>query len=159
MINQDRSIREKMLLFWHNHFATETVDVGNGNLLYKHVNLMRTSALGNFKQLVRDITLDPAMLVYLNGRFNTATAPDENYGRELQELFTIGKESNPNYTEADVKAAAKVLTGWRVDTNLNTFPSYFTSSRHDSTNKVFSSFYNNTVITGRTLRAATKSYW
>ncbi len=150
MINQDRSIREKMLLFWHNHFATETVDVGNGNLLYKHVNLMRTSALGNFKQLVRDITLDPAMLVYLNGRFNTATAPDENYGRELQELFTIGKESNPNYTEADVKAAAKVLTGWRVDTNLNTFPSYFTSSRHDSTNKVFSSFYNNTVITGRT---------
>ncbi|MBK8088426.1 MAG: DUF1800 domain-containing protein [Chitinophagaceae bacterium] len=150
MINQDRSIREKMLLFWHNHFATETVDVGNGNLLYKHVNLMRTGALGNFKQLVRDITLDPAMLVYLNGRFNTATAPDENYGRELQELFTIGKESNPNYTEADVKAAAKVLTGWRVDTNLNTFPSYFTSSRHDSTNKVFSSFYNNTVITGRT---------
>ncbi|MEQ1797799.1 MAG: DUF1800 domain-containing protein [Lacibacter sp.] len=150
MINQDRSIREKMLLFWHNHFATETVDVGNANLLYKHVNLMRTSALGNFKQLVRDITLDPAMLVYLNGRFNTATAPDENYGRELQELFTIGKENNPNYTEADVKAAAKVLTGWRVDTSINTFPSYFTSSRHDSTNKVFSSFYNNTIITGRT---------
>lgn len=150
MINQDRSIREKMLLFWHNHFATETVDVGNANLLYKHVNLLRTSSLGNFKQLVRDITLDPAMLVYLNGRFNTATAPDENYARELQELFTIGKENNPNYTEADVKAAAKVLTGWRVDTNVNTFPSYFTSSRHDSTNKVFSSFYNNTTITGRT---------
>lgn len=150
MINQDRSIREKMLLFWHNHFATETVDVGNANLLYKHVNLLRTSALGNFKQLVKDITLDPAMLVYLNGRNNIAAAPDENYGRELQELFTIGKENNPNYTEADVKAAAKVLTGWRVDTNLNTFPSYFTSSRHDSTNKVFSSFYNNTIITGRT---------
>jgi len=150
MINQDRSIREKMLLFWHNHFATETVDVGNANMLYKHVNLLRISALGNFKQLVRDITLDPAMLIYLNGRYNTASAPDENYGRELQELFVIGKENNPNYTEADVKAAARVLTGWRVDSSLNTFPAYFTSSRHDSANKVFSSFYNNTTITGRT---------
>ncbi|QNA44006.1 DUF1800 domain-containing protein [Lacibacter sediminis] len=150
IIQQDRSIREKMLLFWHNHFATETVDVGNANFLYKHVNLLRTKSLGNFKQLVRDITLDPAMLIYLNGRLNTATAPDENYARELQELFTLGKENNPNYTEADVKAAAKVLTGWRADSNVNTFPSYFTSSRHDSTNKTFSSFFSNTVITGRT---------
>jgi uncharacterized protein (DUF1800 family) len=150
MINQDRSIREKMLLFWHNHFATETGDVGHANLLYKHVNLLRTNALGNFKQLVREITLDPAMLFYLNGRYNTASAPDENYGRELQELFTLGKENNPNYTENDVKAAAKLLTGWQVNTTVNTFLSYFTSSRHDTSNKQFSSFYNNTVITGRT---------
>lgn len=150
MINQGRSIREKMVLFWHNHFATETVDVGNANFLYKHVNLLRTSALGNFKQLVKDITTDPAMLVYLNGRYNTASAPDENYGRELQELFAVGKENDPNYNEADVKAAAKVLTGWQVNSGINTFPSFFTSSRHDSSNKQFSSFYNNTVITGRT---------
>lgn len=150
MLQQDRSIREKMTLFWHNHFATETVDVGNANFLYKHANLLRTKALGNFKQLVRDITLDPAMLIYLNGRLNTAGAPDENYSRELQELFTLGKENNPNYTEADVKAAAKVLTGWRVDNTVNTFPSYFTSSRHDSTSKAFSSFYGNAMITGRT---------
>ena len=150
MLNQDRSIREKMTLFWHNHFATEAADVSNANFLYKHVNLLRTKALGNFKQLVRDITLDPAMLIYLNGRLNTATAPDENYARELQELFTLGKENNPNYNEDDVKAAARVLTGWRVDSNVSTFPSYFTSSRHDSKNKLFSSFYNNTVITGRT---------
>ncbi len=150
MINQDRSIREKITLFWHNHFATETVDVGNANLIYKHVNLLRSNALGNFKQMVRDITLDPAMLIYLNGRYNTASAPDENYSRELQELFTIGKENNPNYSENDVKAAARVLTGWQVNQSVNTFPSYFTSSRHDATNKQFSSFYNNTVITGRT---------
>lgn len=150
MLQQDRSIREKMTLFWHNHFATETVDVSNANFLYKYANLLRTKALGNFKQLVRDITLDPAMLVYLNGRLNTATAPDENYARELQELFTLGKENNPNYTEADVKAAAKVLTGWRVDGNVNTFPAYFTSSRHDATNKTFSSFYGNKTVTGRT---------
>lgn len=150
LLRQDRSIREKMTLFWHNHFATETVDVTNPNILYKHVNLLRTKALGNFKQLVRDVTLDPAMLIYLNGRLNTATAPDENYARELQELFTLGKENNPNYTEVDVKAAAKILTGWRVDTNANTFPAYFTASRHDSTNKAFSSFFGNAIITGRT---------
>lgn len=149
-INQDRSIREKMTLFWHNHFSTETADVGNGNMLYNHVNLLRTNCLGNFKQLVRSITLDSAMLIYLNGRFNTLTAPDENYARELQELFTLGKENNPNYTEADVKAAAKVLTGWQVNNSAVPFASFFTSSRHDSTSKQFSSFFNNTVITGRT---------
>jgi uncharacterized protein (DUF1800 family) len=150
MINQDRSIRQKMLLFWHNHFATETVDISNPNICYNHVNLLVTKSLGNFKTLVKDVTIDSAMLIYLNGRFNTATAPDENYARELQELFTIGKENNPNYTEADVKAAARVLTGWQVTGGAVPFGSYFTSSRHDSTNKQFSSFYNNTVITGRT---------
>lgn len=149
MLQQDRSIREKMTLFWHNHFAVETVDVGQANLLYKYVNLLRTQSLGNFKQLVRAITLDPAMLYYLNGRLNTATAPDENYARELQELFTLGKENEPNYTEADVKAAARILTGWRVDVNQPSFPAYFTASRHDAGNKTFSSFYNNKVITGR----------
>ena len=102
------------------------------------------------KQFVYEITLDPTMLIYLNGRLNTAAAPDENYARELQELFTLGKENNPNYTEADVIAAAKVLTGWRVNPNDASFPSFYTESRHDASNKQFSSFYNNTVITGRT---------
>ena len=148
-LNQDRSIREKMTLFWHNHFATETVDINSANMIYNHVNLLRTNCLGNFKQLVRSITLDAAMLIYLNGRFNTLTAPDENYARELQELFTLGKENNPNYTEADVKAAARVLTGWQVNFTAAPFPSYFTLSRHDKNNKQFSSFFNNTIITGR----------
>jgi uncharacterized protein (DUF1800 family) len=87
------------------------------------------------------------MLVYLNGQYNTLTAPDENYAREIQELFCCGKGPDSLYTEADVKAAAKVLTGWR--NNATTLSSYFTASRHDATNKTFSSFYNNTVITGR----------
>jgi uncharacterized protein (DUF1800 family) len=147
LINQDRSIREKMNLFWHNHFATESGDIGNPQYLYKHHNTLRTNALGNFKTLTRLITLDPAMLVYLNGQLNTATAPDENYGRELQELFCCGKGPQSLYTEADVKAASRVLTGWRND--ANTFNSYFTLSRHDINNKQFSSFYNNTVIAGR----------
>ena len=151
MINQDRSIREKLTLFWHNHFSTETNDVGTAHFVYKHHNLLRQSALGNFRQLVKDVTIDCAMLRYLNGYLNTATAPDENYGRELQELFTIGKDPVTNlapYTEDDVKYAAKVLTGHGI--NGTTFSYAFTSSRHDVTNKSFSSFYNNTVITGQT---------
>ena len=86
--------------------------------------------------------------VILNGYLNTASAPDENYSRELQELFTLGKGPGSQYTEGDVKEAAKVLTGWQV--NGNTYQTVFTSSRHSSVNKQFSSFYNNTIITGRT---------
>ena len=148
MINQDRSIREKMTLFLHNHFATETNDVGNAQYIYKHHALLRENALDNFKKLTRAVTVDPAMLVYLNGQYNTATAPDENYGRELQELFCCGKGTDSLYTENDVKAAARVLTGWQVD--ATTIASKFTTSRHDITNKQFSSFYNNTLIAGKT---------
>lgn len=148
IINQDRNIREKMTLFWHNHFATEANVVANARFVYKHHALLRSSALGNVKQLVKAITIDPAMLAYLNGHLNSKEAPDENYSRELQELFTLGKENNPNYTEEDVRAAAKVLTGWRYD--YNTATSFFDPAAHDVSNKTFSSFYNATVITGRT---------
>jgi uncharacterized protein (DUF1800 family) len=148
MINQDRSIREKMTLFWHNHFATEANDVGNAMYVYKHHDLLRKNALGNFKSQVGEITIDPCMLSYLNGQLNTKTAPDENYSRELQELFTLGKENNPNYTEDDVKTAARVLTGWRNDGPNN--KSYFDPNRHDVNNKTFSPFFGNAVIAGRT---------
>ena len=147
MINQDRSIREKMTLFWHNHFATETNVIGNAQFVFKHHLLLRTYALGNFKALTRAVTIDPAMLVYLNGERNTKNAPDENYGRELQELFCCGKGPGSQYTEEDVKAAAQVLTGWKND--AATISSSFDSKRHDATNKKFSAFYNNTVIQGK----------
>lgn len=150
MINQDRNILEKLVLFWHNHFATETTDIGRAIWSYQNNTILRKNALGNFKLFVKDITLDTGMLRYLNGYLNTNTAPDENYGRELQELFTVGKGINngtPPYSENDVKAAAKVLTGWTVNSTTNT--SFFNSPKHDITNKQFSSFYNNTVITGR----------
>lgn len=148
MIHQDRSIREKMTLFWHNHFATESNDVGNAQYVYKHHALLRSGALGNFKTLTKAVTLDPAMLVYLNGQLNSAAAPDENYSRELQELFCCGKGPGSLYTEADVKAAARVLTGWRNNATL--ISSFFDPTRHDVNNKIFSAFYNNTVIQGRT---------
>lgn len=147
MINQDRSIREKMTLFWHNHFATETGTIGNAQYVFKHHLLLRTYALGNFKALTRAVTIDPGMLVYLNGERNTKSAPDENYGRELQELFCCGKGPGSQYTEDDVKAAAQVLTGWRND--AASISSYFDVKRHDTGNKTFSAFYGNTVIQGK----------
>ncbi len=151
MVGQERNILEKMTLFWHNHFATEADTISRAIWCYQNNTVLRKNALGNFKQFVREVTLDTGMLRYQNGYLNTNTAPDENFGRELQELFTVGKgadNATQAYSEADVKAAAKVLTGWQVNGTTNT--SYFTSSRHDSTNKQFSSFYSNTVITGRT---------
>ncbi len=90
MINQDRSILEKMTLFWANHFSTESTEIGNAHYVYWHHALLRQNALSNFKQLVKAVTIDAGMLRYLNGYLNTATAPDENYARELQELFTLG---------------------------------------------------------------------
>lgn len=148
MIQQERTLREKMTLFWHNHFSTESNDVGNAHYVYKHHDLLRAQALGNIKQLVRAITLDPAMLVYLNGQNNNKTAPDENYAREIQELFVIGKGPGAGFTEEDVKTAARLLTGWR--NNATTVSSYFDSTRHDTTNKQFSAFYGNKLIVGRT---------
>lgn len=147
LVNQERSIREKMTFFWGNHFGTEADTIVYGTMLYQHHQIFRTNPVGNFKQIVKNVTIDPGMLRYLNGYLNTKTAPDENYGRELQELFTIGKEGGAKYSEEDVKAAARVLTGWRYDTNN---VAYFDSTRHDTTNKTFSSFYNNKVITGKT---------
>lgn len=146
MLNQGRSIEEKMVLFWHNHFVTEVSMVGDPRGAYKNNALLRQHALGNFKQFVKEVTLDVAMLRYLNGYLNTKNAPDENYARELQELFTVGKDPQL-FSEDDVKAAAKVLTGYRIDTSTLTY--YFDSSKHDVNNKQFSSFYSNTIITGQ----------
>jgi uncharacterized protein (DUF1800 family) len=149
MINQQRSLREKMVLFWHNHFATEINIVDNPTFSYKHNVLLRQYALGNFKQMLLAVTTDPCMLKYLNGTNNVKKAPDENYGRELQELFTIGKDNGPHYTEDDVKAAAKVLTGFRIENKiLAEAHGIFEPNRHDSTDKPFSSFYNNNIIKG-----------
>lgn len=148
VLNQSTSIHEKMILFWHNHFATETLDIGDARYIYKHHMLLRKHALGNFKEFVKEITIDPAMLRYLNGYLNNKNSADENYARELQELFTLGKSPKSNYTEGDVKAAAKVLTGYTVSaTNIS---SAFDPNRHDTGLKQFSSFYNNAVITGKT---------
>jgi uncharacterized protein (DUF1800 family) len=146
-IHQQPNIAEKLLLFWTNHIPIQMLMVYHASFSYKYLTTLRTHSLGNFKKMVRDITTDPAMLFYLNGTFNEKTAPDENYARELQELFCVGKGPGSKYTEDDVKAAARVLTGWK---SLYNQPlSYFQAPAHDTTDKQFSAFYNNTVIKGR----------
>ena len=150
MVNQDRSIREKLTLFWANHFGTETDTIAISHFSYGHNNLLRQDCLGNFKQMIKDVTIDAGMLRYLNGYLNEKNAPDENYGRELQELFAIGKDPVTNvapYTEEDVRAAARVLTGWTI--NETTLAVYFDAEKHDTSSKQFSSFYGNTTVTGQ----------
>jgi uncharacterized protein (DUF1800 family) len=148
MINHGRSIQEKMVLFWHHLYSVQESEVNNAQILYRHHNLLRSNALGNVKTIAREVSIDPAMLIHLNGYLNSKQAPDENFARELQELFTIGKSNEARFTENDVIAAARVLTGWRV----NTIPagSYFDSTAHDTGSKSFSSFYGNTTIPGGT---------
>jgi uncharacterized protein (DUF1800 family) len=145
-------LREKLTLFWHNHFATEVTEyqyVGSGGRQYgapmawAHYRLLRDHALGNVQTLVREVGLDPAMLRYLNGNQSTGAAPNQNYARELLELFTMGiydADGQANYTEQDVQEAARSLTGWQVRPvpgNANLVESYFTSSRFDAGNKTF----------------------
>lgn len=144
ILNQNRSIYEKMILFWHHHFSVQAEEVSNATMLWRHHKIFRDNPLGNVKQLVRDVTIDPAMLLHLNGYLNSKLAPDENYAREMQELFTVGRGPGSLYTENDVIAAARVLTGWRI--NGDTLTSYFDNSAHDTGSKSFSSFYSNTSI-------------
>ncbi|MEP7218172.1 MAG: DUF1800 domain-containing protein [Bacteroidota bacterium] len=138
------TIAEKMTAFWSGHFATEFVagsdDYVQAPLLYRQNKLFREHGLGNFKDLVMSVTLDGAMLVYLGGDLNNAGAPNENYGREMMELFTCGLGQ---YTEGDVQNAARILTGWHsarfsdLPTPNGIFNTYFTPAEHDINGKEF----------------------
>ena len=155
--NQNLTIKEKMTWFWY-HFIPVDFDTvrstpfsyagsNSCRILYSYMKMFRDNPLGNYKTLIRKMATQPAMMYYLNNQANTKTSPDENFARELMELFTLGKDPLSQYTEADVLQAAKVLTGWRV-VNLNTAtPSTnFDTNFHDTSNKQFSSFFNNIVI-------------
>jgi len=130
MYEQPVSIREKMTLFWHNHFVSEAGTVVIPQYMYMQNQLLRDNFAGNFKNITKQVTRDPAMLIYLDGRYNIVGNPNENYGRELLELFTMGIG---NYTETDVREAARALTGWI----LSGLGSIFVPSRHDYGNKTF----------------------
>ncbi len=147
MVNQSKSLEEKMVLFWLNHFGTNLQVYVDARFGYKHVSTIRQYCLGNFKSLVKAITVDPAMLRFLNGEKNTKAKPDENYGRELMELFTIGKDGGQKYSEDDVREAARVLTGYRILTNNVSY--VFDPSKHDTTTKVFSGLFNYATIAGK----------
>jgi uncharacterized protein (DUF1800 family) len=133
MLHTRRPLQEKMTLFWHNHFATGysklATDSGmlQGAKLLVHkpgvlqgpagqVETLRRQALGNFRNMLLDMAKDAAMLIWLDGNTNTKAKPQENFGREIMELFTVGVD---NYTESDVYAAARVFTGWNLKGSTN----------------------------------------
>lgn len=144
------SIKEKLVLFWHNHFVTAGINLAGYN--FDYLDTLRRNALGNFRTLTEEMTVSPSMLLYLNGNENTRQAPNENYSRELLELFTIGKgdAAGPgdytNYTEDDVVALAKSLTGWRSTFSNGVVGSTFVANRHDTSDKQLSHRFNNIVI-------------
>lgn len=112
------AFRERLALFWHNHFVTGLNTYFLAPWLYRYWDLLFRHALGDFKSFVHAITLSPAMLVYLNGTDNRVGAPNENYARELLELFTtgiLGPDGTPNYTQDDITNISRALTGWSVD--------------------------------------------
>jgi Protein of unknown function (DUF1800) len=114
MLNEKTNMTEKMVLVLHNHFTTQRSEVNYPQHMYKQQMLFRKHAFGNIKQLTKEITIDPAMLIYLNGRGSKSknAIPNENYAREVMELFTLGVG---NYTENDIKEAAKTFAGWLIN--------------------------------------------
>lgn len=112
------ALREKLALFWSNHFVTAHSTYWFAPFVARYWGLMRRHALGDFRQFVHDVGLTPAMLIYLNGQENRRGSPNENYARELLELFTMGlvdATGQPTYAQADVRELARALTGWYVD--------------------------------------------
>ena len=112
MVAAAQPTRERLTWFWHGHFATSVQKVRFAALMLGQNDTMRRLGLGDFGALAQAMVVDPAMLVWLDGNDNTATAPNENLAREFMELFSLG---HGNYSETDVKEAARALTGWRID--------------------------------------------
>ncbi len=132
MITKPRPFQEKMTLFWHGHFVSAWWDVGKGFHMMQQTQMYRENCLGNFHTMTQKMAIDRAMLVYLSNAENVKGSPNQNFARELMELFTLGVG---NYTETDVEAAAQAWTGHNAD-----WPEYayvFKSNRHDYTNKTF----------------------
>ena len=131
MINTPRPLEEKMTLFWHNHFATAIYKVRSPYLMFRQNQLLRSKGMGKFRDLLMGITEDPAMLIWLDGARSRKSSPNENYGREVMEVFTIGLG---NYTEDDVKAAARAFTGYSINKSGDSF---FNPKQHDDGAKTF----------------------
>jgi hypothetical protein len=123
-------LQEKLTLFWHGHFTTSAKDERAALLIWNQNELLRRNAAGNFRGFVQQISRDPAMLDYLNNQQNRKAHPNENYARELMELFTLGIG---NYTEFDIREAARAFTGWAHDGDEFIFRKY----DHDTGEKRF----------------------
>ena len=142
MVRATNPLPERLALIFHDWFATSNAGVDNAQHMIDQSNLFRNGGLGSFLQLAIDVTKDPAMLVWLNGNENRRSAPNENYARELMELFTLGADRHVDlgtdaYTEDDIREAAKALTGWRNDwsSELGNYNFRFDPNRHSTANK------------------------
>jgi uncharacterized protein (DUF1800 family) len=126
MINSEAQLREKMSLFWHGHFACRVI---NSYFQQELLQIIRENALGNFKDLLIAVSKSPSMLQFLNNQQNKKKKPNENFAREVMELFTMGRG---NYTEGDVKEAARAFTGWGYNISGDF---EFRKNQHDTDNK------------------------
>jgi hypothetical protein len=129
MVRTSQPLVERMCLVWHDWFATSRLGVGSAKLMLDQNDLFRRRGLGNFKTLLRDVTVDPAMLLWLSGLENRKGAINENYGRELMELFTLGADRGA-YTERDVREIARALSGWKADWDPDLGPVNFRFAPH-----------------------------
>jgi uncharacterized protein (DUF1800 family) len=129
MLYSPQPLREKLTLFWHNHFATSNAKVNNAGFMLGQYALMRRHALGNFRELLQEMSQDPAMLVWLDTTQSKKGKPNENYARELMELFSLGRDHH--YTEKDIREAARAFTGWEIKDGH----AFFNAKEHDETDK------------------------
>ncbi len=131
MVRTSRPLAERMTLVWHDWFATSRDGVDSARLMLRQNRLFRQHGLESFPLLLTEVTRDPAMLLWLSGTDNTRWSPNENYARELMELFTLG--AGRGYTERDVRQQARALTGWRNDWSDSLGPVRFRydKERHD----------------------------
>ena len=130
MLVTQRPLEEKLTLFWHGHFATGNTKVRDARMAHQQIEMLRANANGNFRDLLFGILTDPAMLVYLDNGENVKDHPNENFGRELLELFSLGVG---NYTETDIREAARAFTGWTNDV----LEFKFDAEQHDFGEKTF----------------------
>ena len=148
------SIHQKIVFFLNNWLVVDLYSGGAGaHYAYEYYKLLIDSSFGSYKDLIYNLTINGKMLWYLNLEFSRKSAPDENYARELQELYTVGKGPNSKFTEDDVVAISKILVGWMTNWDLHSrtgqTPIVFSEGNHDTSDKQLSSFYNNSLIKGR----------
>ena len=136
MVRTDQPLVERMALVFHDWFATSNASVSKQQQMIDQSNLFRAACFGSFLDLFKAVTVDPAMLQWLNGAENTKQAPNENYGREMMELFSLGADRGA-YTEDDIREQARALTGWRNDWSgeLGAYNFRFDPKRHDTGTK------------------------
>jgi hypothetical protein len=132
MLESGHPLREKLTLFWHNHFATSYAKTRSTEMMFKQNVTLRKHALGKFRPFLLDMSKDTAMLVWLDSNRNVVGAPNENYAREVMELFSLGVG---NYTEKDIREAARAFTGWHTDSAVNDEVFTYKPDEHDEGSK------------------------